>query len=77
MIKVTKEEFNDFIGKYPVPLETSVSFISEPPSRFYYPKGSTNALKDAIARVALFETYPKDRIGQHYGWEPNEHWIEK
>lgn len=70
MMEVTKTQFYDFIEQQEQ-VETSVSGISEPPTRLY--TRIVNGKREPIGAVALFETYKKESEGGRYPyvWQPN------
>jgi hypothetical protein len=75
--RVTKEEFDIFIAEYPRKLERDVSGISDPPTLTMNDFSIGVWPDSVVAKADLYETFPKDRMGQVYGWEPNKYFIKE
>lgn len=59
--KVTKEQFDKFINKYPNQLETSVNFMCEPHFRGYYDfSDGKNSINGIVGFRVLLKIYGKE-----------------
>jgi hypothetical protein len=76
MKEVSKAEFDDFIKNYPSQLEKNVITFCEPPALTYNDFSDGKEWpKSIVAKVDLYESFPKEREGQDYGWAPNRYYI--
>lgn len=62
----TLEEFEEYIANFPRPLIRHQINWTEPVTLHYFDG------EDSVGRIWLYESYPKDREGQVYGWGPNK-----
>ena len=68
MKRVLKEEFVDFINRYPYPLEKDVTGISDPPAISY----NDFALADTWPESIVASTFAYDDDPEGYYYEPED-----
>lgn len=60
MLKVTKEELNDFLEKYPNKLDVSLVTFCEPPVKLFYDFSIAEGYEAVVARIG----YKYDKEGE-------------
>lgn len=76
-IQVTHVEFYIFIKNYSGKLESSISMISEPPTKFYDDFSDGKIWPEStVANVTMNETYPLNGT-YPWIWSPNKYYIYK